>query len=202
MGDLLVPHLQGLGWVVDFSILKTKRVAHEPAGRGGVSTWIKIHREIDLLLRSRFDLLTTVIDYYGFPPDAPGMGDRPRGDAVARVEHVERAVAERIDHPTFLPHLVLHETETWVLAAIDHVGELRNDVAGARSLRQTVAECGGPEFVNDGPTTAPSKRLLAQWPTYRKTLEGPLAIAELGLPRLRQQCPHLDGWLRRIEALG
>jgi hypothetical protein len=32
-------------------------------------------------------------------------------------------------------------------------------------------------------------------------LEGPLAIADLGLDELRKVCPHADGWLRRLESL-
>jgi uncharacterized protein DUF4276 len=62
-------------------------------------------------------------------------------------------------------------------------------------LFQDVKAAGGPELVNDGPETAPSKRLLRYWPTYVKTMDGPLAIAELGVAKLRAQCPHLDAWL-------
>jgi hypothetical protein len=34
-----------------------------------------------------------------------------------------------------------------------------------------------------------------------KTLDGPLAVAELGLPGLRALCPHLDRWLVGLECL-
>lgn len=104
-----------------------------------------------------------------------------------------------VDHPSFLPHLVLHETEAWVLAAVDELGEAIGDPAGAAAMRKLVLDCGGPEMVNDLPESAPSKRLLAQWPRYQKTLDGPLALLEHGLDRLRQSCPHLDTWLHRIE---
>jgi hypothetical protein len=154
--------------------------------------------DIRLLLGS-FDVVTTVIDYYGCPTDTPGMADRPNGDPRVRVEHVEAAIRAVIDHPCFLPNLVLHEMEAWVLAAIEQLGSVLGDPTGAAGIRKVVEEAGGPELVNDGPTTAPSKRLRAQWPTYQKTLDGPLALAELGLAGLRRQCPRLDGWLRIIE---
>lgn len=61
------------------------------------------------------------------------------------------------------------------------------------------AQCGGPERIDDGPHTAPSKRITARLPSYARTVDGPIAIAALGLPALRQQCPHLDAWLMRLE---
>lgn len=39
-------------------------------------------------------------------------------------------------------------------------------------------------------------------PGYRKVFMGPLAIEEIGLEVIRSHCPHFDGWLRRLEALG
>jgi len=196
--DLIVPHFEALGWSVSVSLLMTKRVAGQPSHRGGATSWAKMLTDIRLLLGS-FDVVTTIIDYYGCPSDTPGMADRPDGNAHVRVRHIEAAVRAAVNHPCFLPNLVLHETEAWVLAAVEQLGEVLGDPAGTAAIRKVVEEAGGPELVNDGPTTAPSKRLRAQWPAYQKTLDGPLALAELGLAGLRQRCPRLDGWLRIIE---
>ncbi|MFC3980579.1 DUF4276 family protein [Streptosporangium jomthongense] len=112
--------------------------------------------------------------YYGLPRDTPGMDDLPSGTPHARVEHVERAIHRALDDdPRLVPNLVLHETETWVFAAAKELGELlgRPDVADA--LRKQAERAGGPELVNDGRETAPSKRILAAYPGYRKTHDGP-----------------------------
>lgn len=102
--------------------------------------------------------MTTVIDYYAFPDDAPGMAARrPVSQGVYR----EAALTDR--------------------------------------LLADVHAAGGPELVNDGPTTAPSKRLKCYHPGYAKTLDGPLAVAGLGLPALRRSCPHLDSWLDKLD---
>ena len=91
--DLIKPYVQERGTSLTYSILATKRPAGGGKFRGGVSRWSKIEREITLLLRDKsLDLLTTMIDYYGFPPDSPGMEDRPSGDARLRVAHVERSI--------------------------------------------------------------------------------------------------------------
>ncbi|MFB9300301.1 DUF4276 family protein [Kibdelosporangium philippinense] len=58
---------------------------------------------------------------------------------------------------------------------------------------------GGAELVNDTPSNAPSKRLSRYRSDYIKVSDGPLAIAELGLPALRKECPHLDSWLTKLE---
>jgi hypothetical protein len=58
----------------------------------------------------------------------------------------------------------------------------------------------GPELVNDGVDTAPSKRIIRAYPQYAKTIDGPLVIAQAGLSAIRNTCPHADDWLRGLEA--
>jgi len=179
--DLFQPHLTANGWSVSRSIMITRRPAAARAHRGGVSSWPKLEGEIRRLLRdSSLDVVTTLLDYYGFPADAPGMADRPAADAFVRVEHVERSLALAVGDGRFLPHLSLHETEAWVFAAAAQLGELLGAPALGRKLRDESAAAGGPELVNDGPSTAPSKRLQAHCPGYSKPVDGPLAIRELG----------------------
>jgi hypothetical protein len=200
---LIRPFLEDANWIVSFSVLTTKRTAGGANSRGGVSAWSKIEKEVRLLLGSQFDLVTTLLDYYGFPSDAPGMQDRPTGHAHDRVTYVEGQLQSKIGDIRFVPHLVLHETEAWVFAAANQLSALMdNDPSLATELTSIAQSAGGPELVNDGPTTAPSKRLLDRAPTYQKTLHGPLAIEELGLKDLRAQCPHLDTWLTLLTSRG
>jgi hypothetical protein len=197
--NVLEPYLDSTGWLVGHSIVATSRPACGPAHRGGVTSWGKLRREITRLLTDRgLDVLTTVIDYYGLPADVPGMATRPSGDALCRVRHVEHELAASIGDPRFLPHLTLHEIETWVFAAAQQLGELYGDAALVERLKADIADAGGVEFVNDGPVTAPSNRLGRYRPGYAKTVDGPLAVAELGLSALRGQCPHLDAWLTAL----
>ncbi|QFZ16790.1 DUF4276 family protein [Saccharothrix syringae] len=199
VNSVIAPHLRSLGWTPTLSLVKTKRPAGGPAHKGGVTSWARVERDVGLLLNdSSVEVLTTLFDYYAFPADAPGMDDRPPGDAYRRVDHVERRLAEAVGDRRFRPHLVLHEVEAWVFAAAEELGLLLGDDL-ASLLRRDVAVAGGPELVNDGPATAPSKRLLAYCPTYLKTSDGPLAIQELGVGGLRARCPHLDAWLRSFE---
>lgn len=195
---VLSPHLTSVGWAVTTSLVKTKRPAGGPAHKGGITSWRQIETDVRLLLGdTSITVLTTLFDYYGLPTDVPGMQDRPAGDAYTRVAHVEQAIAAAIDSRRFQPHLVLHELEAWVFAAADQLGLLHGPEI-AQQLRADEESSGGPELVNDDPATAPSKRILRYCPGYAKTSDGPMAIEELGLSRLRARCPHLDAWLQSL----
>jgi hypothetical protein len=145
-------------------------------------------------------VLTTLFDYYGFPSDAPGMATRPMGTATDKVEHVEEALRATVGDHRFMPHLVQHELETWVFAAGEQLAGLRDDPAVAEQIKRDCVEAGGPELVNDDPKNAPSKRLARYCPGYVKTLEGPLAISDLGIDGLKAQCPHFAAWLDKLSS--
>ncbi|MEO3856459.1 DUF4276 family protein [Acrocarpospora sp. B8E8] len=183
------------------SIFTTKRPAGGPSYQGGLSTWGKLATEIRLLLRdTSITVLTTLLDYYGLPADVPGMSTRPPGSPHNRVIHVERAMADAIGDPRFLPNLVLHEIEAWVLLGHEALGELTGDAALAHAAQAIVTDAQGAELVNDGADTAPSKRLLHLYPRYRKTSDGPLVIAEIGIDSIRKACPHADTWFTAVNA--
>ncbi len=198
--DVIAPQLSQADLWVSFSIYATKRPAGGPAFKGGLSRWPRLEREVRRLLQdSSITVLTTLFDYYAFPEDAPGMADRPRGSAYERVRHVEQALVKAIDDKRFLPNLVLHEMEAWVLADCIRLGEVMGDPGPAAELQRVVQQESGPELVDDGAETAPSKRILNAYPRYAKTIDGPLVISDAGLDPIRRSCPHVDQWLMGLE---
>ncbi|MEC3981074.1 DUF4276 family protein [Amycolatopsis sp. H20-H5] len=197
--ETMLDHFQAEGWLVTWSMIRTQRSTG--AHRGGVSSWAKIHRDVKELLGGKnLHVLTTLFDYYGFPEDAPGMPTRPAGSAHDQVAHVEQALAATVGDRRFLPHLVLHELETWVFAAADQLAELRGEPELANRLKADCLAAGGAELVNNGPKTAPSKRLTSYCGDYLKTVDGPLAINDLGIKALKKQCPHFAAWLDELSS--
>jgi hypothetical protein len=99
-----------------------------------------------------------------------------------------------------MPFLALHEFEAWLFSSPD---ELPRVMTESGKQAQFAAICNSvptPEEINERPQFAPSKRIEALFPAYKKTLHGPTAAARIGLERIRAQCPHFDGWVRRLEA--
>jgi hypothetical protein len=199
--NVVAPHFDPLSVQVSYSIFTTSRPAGGPTFKGGLARWSKLERELRLLLRNTATtVLTTLFDYYAFPADAPGMADRPHGSPYDRARHVESAIAAAIGSPCFLPNLVLHEIEAWVLADCARLGDLMGNPRPAEELARIVHKQGGPELVNDGPATAPSKRIKRAYPEYNKVRDGPLLIADAGLDSVRRRCSHANDWLREVEA--
>ena len=200
--DVLAPHLSSKGIALVPVIVKTKRDKTGKAFKGGISSFDQVHRDLKPLLRDGSAIgVTTLLDYYGLPNDFPGMKDRPPKDAYARVAHVEAEFAKAVNNRKFVAHLTLHEIEAWIYVdpkAAEWVFE--NQKVPLR-LKEIRASCGGAELVDEGPETAPSKRILAIAPEFEKAIHGPMAIEAVGIDQIRTACQHADAWLRTIEAL-
>jgi len=118
---------------------------------------------------------------------------------------MEKALAEDINDPRFLPYIQLHEFEAVLLAdpskfATYYDGCTR-EIEQLQLLAATVAS---PELIDDGQQTAPAKRIAALIPAYadEKPIAGPIIAAAIGPETIRKRCPHFNAWLTRLENLG
>lgn len=70
-------------------------------------------------------------------------------------------------------------------------------------LSELVRRFDSPELIDDGETTAPSKRIIAEIPKYRhqKATAGPLIASRIGVQIMRERCPHFNDWVTILEAL-
>ena len=58
-----------------------------------------------------------------------------------------------------------------------------------------------PEDINDDKDTAPSKRIKSLIPSYNKVVDGSLLAMEMGLNKIRAECPRFNAWVTRLENL-
>lgn len=201
----LTPHLAHRSIDVKPRVVQTNRRLSK---RGGVWSYEILRRDIDRLLRedqnseSRF---TTMIDLYGLPSDFPGREAAAKQALRAdRVAALEAAFQAALGDSRFLPHLQVHEFEALLYCDLT---ELSHRIDGTEAaLRKLAEEVEGmkPEDINEGVTTAPSKRIIRHVPLYDrlKVRVGAPAAAAIGLPKLREQCPHFDAWVSSLERLG
>lgn len=195
--DVLCPEFETREFYLSPTILTTKVVKSGSNFKGGVTSYAKLRADLDKLLRSGA-VVTTMIDYYGLPSDTPGMSSRPIGRAIDRVKHVEAAIFDDLKSSYLLPFLALHEFEA--LLFVDHE-TTASVIPAPEKASELLAIAGGaePEDINEDPETAPSKRLKQVFPSFRKTLHGPIATKRIGLAALRSRCPHFDSWITRLE---
>ena len=202
--DVLVPHLSSRQVWITPTLLTTRRVKNGPNFKGGVTTFGKLKNDIARTLRGagKDGLVTTLIDYYGLPKDCPGMDTRPPGVSPrARVHHVEETLDGHIDDPRFKSFFALHEFEAWLFA--DHEALpvlLHADERAHGAFTRIVEDFSCPEDIDEGPETAPSKRIAAIFPAYRKVFDGPNIANLIGLERIRERCPHFAAWLGWLES--
>ena len=149
---------------------------------------------------ARFSMM---VDLYSLPNDFPGYAAgmarlTGREQAVA----LQQSLAEDIGDTRFIPYLQLHEYEALVLVEprrIATIYEVRN--AEMEALCQECEAFASPEEINHGQRSHPKFRIQDRIPEYDENIAGPLLAESIGLPVLRQRCPHFGAWLGRLEQL-
>ncbi|WP_020392660.1 DUF4276 family protein [Kribbella catacumbae] len=203
VSEILAPYLQPMNVYVTPVIVKTSRLADGTTFKGGGMVWKHYDNDIRRLLRaSHLRCVSILVDFYAYPRNAPGADccarpHRPRRCTELRIAAMADAVAD----PRFVPHVVLHEFETWVIAAAMETSHVLGDQAVAKRLQvQAQSVEGDVELLNDSSATAPSKRVLKSWPDYDKVTDGIEVIREAGLPVVMERCPGLSTWVDQLLA--
>jgi hypothetical protein len=182
--------------------------------RGGIRPWLSVRRDIIKHLKEDPGcIVTTMVDYYGLPQTGvaawPGRAKAGGLSPIKRAPCVEKAIQDnlesemgkRLNPKRFVPFVVMHEFEGLLFsdcaAFSNGIGQPNLEVE-FRAIRDQFPT---PEDINDSPVTAPSKRVAALVPGYQKPLLGTLAVLEIGLARIRAECPHFNAWLEKLESL-
>jgi len=195
--ELLYDHFLRFNILANPIVLRTSRT-----GKGGVSTYKKIERQIRRkCLEDANSTVTTMIDYYGLPNAFPGKNTMPQfTNPIARAVYVEQCFQNDIGQRGFIANLLIHEFEGLLFSEPDAFKNWFN-LEAVSILAQERSRFETPEHINDDPLTAPSKRILRLCPGYEKITHGSLIALDIGLDRIRQACPHFSSWLTRIEQL-
>lgn len=168
----------------------------------GVSKYSIIRRDLNALCKNdRSAMITTMLDYYALPSETPGMQWNGSTDIYEKVEYVESLIKEDIGVDNLMPNLMLHEFEALLFSkpeCFSYCGLSRSVIHQLSEIR---AGAETPEHIDDGPDTAPSKRILSLYPGYSKVLDGYNIAKDIGVEVMRQQCHHFNRWLEKIERL-
>ena len=161
--ELLAPHL------VDYQVYLTPRIIETSKGhKGGVVSYGKIVHQVGRWCQhDTTSIVTTLFDVYGLPSDFPGLATwNVNQSPLPQVAALEANLAASIAQPNFMPYLQLHEYEALLFSDLGAFSYADVSPAVIAAWQLELALYGSPEHINNSPVTAPSKRLIARWPSY------------------------------------
>lgn len=174
---------------------------------GGIVKWQHLKRQIDLHhATDNQAFITTFIDYYGIEQHH-GFPDWTSAhletDKSIRMTILETGMRNSLDAPLqakFIPNIQLHEFEALILSDSTVFGSYY-DPHEFNNTALTALCSNPPESINNGLTTAPSKRLQTHIPIYDKVTDGPELAKLIGLGTIRVKCPRFNDWLVQLEGI-
>lgn len=210
VNEVLAPHLYGCGYTRVSARLVGN--ARQRDRRGGIRAWSAVRKDILHHLREDAGCLsTTMVDFYALPQTGdrawPGRAQAAQLAFAHKAHTVESALladisdelGNGVEASRFVPFVMMHEFEGLLFSDAVKLGHGIGRPDLASQFQAIRDQFGTPEEINDSPQTAPSKRILALVPRYEKPLMGTLAVLEIGLDSIRQQCPLFRTWLERLE---
>jgi len=198
VSEVLAPHL----W--NFNIHINPVLLNTGTGKGGVSKYARIRRDVLLLLQdSSAAAVSTMLDFYGLPDDFPGLHTLlAQCSALKKVQTAEQAFANDVSDARFIPFLTLHEFEAFLFVDIERLFEIVAVSSDCQRKLKAIAQAvSTPEEINDTPSGHPSQRIKSCIPGFSKLLHGIPCVRTIGLERIRLKCPHFSEWLSRLEQL-
>ena len=200
--ELLAPYFLEKKIYIDPIILSKK------GQNGGDVKFSRAEKDIvNSLKRSNVSAVSTFVDYYGIK-EWPGKNNilqnsTPQQIADCLNNAVKKEMCRKYDNLNpknrFIPFVTVHEFETLLFSDSRILSEhLRIEQA---RVDEVLFEYGTPEKINNGPDTAPSKRLKTWDARYGKTTNGIAIAVDIGIKRMREKCPLFDAWLCSLERM-
>lgn len=204
--EVLAPYLQQFNIFPKPILLLTSKKKN---ARGGMISYAQAKRDLSILFKRHTDnasehhVFTTMFDFYALPDDFPGTTDYMGWqDVRSHLASLERKFATDIAHEAFIPYIQLHEFEALLFVDITKlVLEYPKCADSINGLKAQTDAYGDPEMINNGPETAPSKRIiktLEKEYNYNKVQSGSAITSNIGIALLLQKCKHFREWIDNI----
>lgn len=187
------------------------RVVGKPGHKGG-NRFSSVRRELKALIRQEPDSIVTMFfDYYGLGEDWPGLMQSKGKSPLIIPGLIEPAIASAVvsdlgpkfNTDRFIPYIQIYEVESLLFSGPKEMARVFSRPDLQEPFEKIVGDCGGCEWIDDSPETAPSKRVQSLFPQYKKG-SGVNAHAyriaqHIGLEKIRSACPHFNEWISKLE---
>ena len=204
--ETVAPALRHLQIFLKPQLLKTSQTS-----KGGAVSIdrLKVNAR-NTLLQNPDVILSTFLDLYALDTSFPGHADAQKcSDVYKKVAHLENALSQSITAEVncrpdrFIPHIQPYEFEGLLFSDVNALCAVEPSWNRSHpqltKIRQSAET---PEHINEGPETAPSKRLAKFLsPTYKKTRHGPQAARRITLEVIEKECLHFHNWIETLRKL-
>jgi len=209
VNEVLAPYLYANGYSsVSARIIGNARLRSR---RGGIKPWGVVKSDIARHLASDGEsYATTMVDYYALPAESgkawPGRAEATSLIHSQKADHIEKRLTEDLlnsstDHTVahrFIPYIAIHEFEALLFSDCTGFANALGMPELSPKLQSIRDSFGTPEEINDSPVTAPSKRVESIFSRYEKPLYGNIAALEIGIEKMKNECPHFANWIERL----
>lgn len=183
----------------------------KPGKKGSVGEFDRAEREfVKLLKQDASRYLTTMFDFYAMPNSWPGRKIAAKAHFQDKKRIVEEAIKKTVcrkmgssfDRRRFLPYIQMHEFEALLYTDPEAFDLEFPNLDYSCEIRKIRNKFNTPEEINDGPSTAPSKRIERIIPKYKKSSHGINIALRIGVEKMKSACPLFAAWLNALETLG
>ena len=203
VNDILCPHLNHMG-IYPHAFLFRKK--------GGSFSYQRAQKEIlNSLKKDNALICTTMVDFYGMPKDWPGrVESKSCRNYQDKSQRVEQALSEDIiaqmgdsfNPARFIPYIQMHEFEALLFSDTSILADRASKPNVSAQLECVRQSFSCPEEIDDNYDTCPSRRIIKHIKNYVKTVDGIITAREIGLEKMRRECPHFNEWITKLESIG
>jgi len=179
---------------------------------GGIVPYERAKKVILRSLKEDTGLIcTTMADFYGMPTDWPGRDQANHcRNYIEKANVVEGSILEDItgsqggsfNSRRLIPYVQMHEFEALLFSSPVELAEGLGDEKLSSVFLTIRNEFSTPEEINDHYDTCPSRRIEKVFQGFKKTINGITAARRIGLEKMRQECPHFNEWVTKLEDIG
>lgn len=196
--DILRDHFLPKGILLDAPTIKHSN--------GGIVAWETLKKQIITHLNEGNCIVSLFVDYYRIRDsyNFPGwMNSKSITDIYDRMRYLFEQMSLDIDinlRSRFIPYIQLHEFEGLLFSDISvFPNNFTKDELDFSLLETAVKSAHTPEEINNGPNTAPSKRLKRAIKGYDKIVYGSCLASDIGLKTIREKCILFNEWIEKLE---
>lgn len=181
------------------------RIQTSQGHKGGFVNYQHLKNDISRILRESNVVVSTFVDFFRIPTSMPDYEEMIRVvHADQKIEILENALANDINHPHFVPFIQKFEFESLLFSSNRGFSTIYDGANPhiASATQAIIDQYDNPEEINNHPNTAPSKRiqkiLAEHGMTYDKAFDGNLIALEIGIYTILEKCPRFREWVEKL----